>query len=319
MRPFFNAIGRHRFSFLSMPGVVSVGLGIKMKNNKYTGVPCLVFGVVEKKPSGAVPPGQMIPRTIDRLPTDVVQTGKIRFLGYALPSEDKPQESDTEMRKKRMRPAQPGVSIGHYKVTAGTFSALVKGDFSGGIAILGNNHILANGTSGKDGLAFIGDPILQPGPYDEGGRNDIIAKLYAFSPIIPQGGNDRGPVNRIDAALAVPVEADAVTGQVLGLGKVGGPAQAPPGTMVFKSGRSTGVTSGPVLSVGNTLQVDNDGRNYLFEGQMAVGAKSEGGDSGALVVNRFGRAVGLLFAGSDRYTYVNPISSVLEYFGAKLY
>ncbi|MCL4440363.1 MAG: hypothetical protein M1609_07200, partial [Firmicutes bacterium] len=67
MRPFLNAIGKHRFSFLSLPGVVVVGLGIKIKNNRYTGVPSLVFGVEKKLPRRAVRPEEMIPHTLDSL------------------------------------------------------------------------------------------------------------------------------------------------------------------------------------------------------------------------------------------------------------
>lgn len=318
MQAFFNAIGRHRFSFLSMPGIVSVGLGYKIKNNRFTGVPCLVFGVEKKLSRGILSRDQHIPRSLDKLPTDVIQTGKIRFIGYALPVA-RLRDDEVETRKTRVRPAQPGVSIGHYKVTAGTFSALVKGNFPGGMAILSNNHILANGTSGNDGLAFAGDPVMQPGPYDDGGRNDIIGRLYSYSPLIPMQGNQRGPVNRIDAALAIPVDPEMVTSQVLGLGKVSTTARPYPGMMVFKSGRSTGVTSGPVTSVANTLQVENDDRHYYFEDQIATAAMSDGGDSGSLVVSRNGKAVGLLFAGSEKLTYVNPINSVLNHFRASLY
>jgi len=319
LRPFLNAIGMHSFSFLSMPGVVAVGLGIKAKNNRFTGVPSLVFGVEKKLPRGEVRSGEMIPQTLDSLPTDVVQTGKIRFLGFALPSPTEPDDDQAEVRKQRMRPAQPGVSIGHYRVTAGTMGALVRGDFPGEIAILGNNHILANGTSGSDGRAFAGDPVLQPAPYDNGGRKDVIAKLYKYSPLLPQKGKSMGPVNRLDAALAIPVERETVAGQVLGLGKVSGTARVFPGETVFKSGRSTGVTSGPVTSVSNTLKVENDEKIYIFEDQIGTTAKSDGGDSGSLVVNRYGRVVGLLFAGSDKYTYVNPINRVFDYFGVSLF
>jgi hypothetical protein len=45
--------------------------------------------------------------------------------------------------RQRMRPAQGGVSIGHYKITAGTLGCLVR-DGKGGTYILSNNHVLAN-------------------------------------------------------------------------------------------------------------------------------------------------------------------------------
>ncbi|MFZ5646554.1 MAG: hypothetical protein ACOY30_02930 [Bacillota bacterium] len=319
MKPFFMAIDRHRFNFLSLPGVVSIGLGPKIRRNFNTGIPSLIIGVKKKLPASKVPRDQMIPGMLDHLPTDVIETGRIKLLGYAIPQPQQPPEEQGDLRKQRMRPAQPGVSIGHYRTTAGTFGALVKGNFPAGVAILSNNHILANETSGRDGLSSIGDAVLQPGPYDNGTTRDTIARLYAFSPMLPvQKGGNR-PVNRVDAALALPLNTDLVSGEILELGKVTGTARAFPGMTVFKSGRSTGITSGPVVSVGNTIRVDGEERTYIYEDQIGFNAKSDGGDSGALVVDRNGRAVGLLFAGSENTTFANPIQSVLDYFGVTLY
>ena len=314
LQPFFKVIELHRFSFLCYPGVVSVGLGIKIKNSRFTGIPSLVFGVEKKVALEELPSGQLIPGYIDRLPTDVVQIGKIKMLGYSLPHPKAPPEDQTDFRKTRMRPAQPGVSIGHYKVTAGTLGAIVKGEFPGGIAILSNNHILANGTSGADGLSRKGDRILQPAPYDAGGRRDTIARLYDFSPIIPVEKAGRGPVNVIDSALAIPLDPGYVTDSIVGLGRVSGTADARPGMRVYKSGRSTGVTSGQIVSIGNTIKVANEEKNYVFEEQIGIAAKSGGGDSGSLFVNGQGRAVGLLFAGGDNITYANPIGRVLDFY-----
>ncbi len=318
MQPYFNAIRMHRFSFLSMPGVISVGLGIKIRKNFYTGFPSLTFGVKKKLSPHSVPSDQLIPRHIDHLPTDVIEVGNIRLLGYALPQPGYPLGDQIDIRQTRLRPAQPGVSIGHYKTTAGTFGAVVKGNFPGGIAILSNNHILANGTSGRDGLSRIGDAILQPGPYDNGTSEDIIARLYSFCPLISEKKFGKGNLNSIDAALAVPIQPDLVTSSILDLGSVSGTAPAQLGMAVLKSGRTTGVTKGMVFSVGNTIRVEGENKTYIFEEQIGITAKSEGGDSGSLVVNQSGKAVGLLASGSKRYTFINPIDKVLDYFGASL-
>ena len=56
----------------------------------------------------------LIPRQIDGLETDVVEIGDVRLLS----------------RTSRLRPA-PRVSIGHPKITAGTFGALVKDNDTG--------------------------------------------------------------------------------------------------------------------------------------------------------------------------------------------
>ncbi len=319
MQSFLNAVQRHSFSFLSVPGVVSFGLGIKIKKGYYTGFYCLMLGVKKKLPPHLVPRDELIPQFIDRLPTDVVQVGTIKLLGYGLPSPAGPPADQAENRKKRVRPAQPGVSIGHFKVTAGTLGALVRGDFPGGIAILSNNHILANSTDGQDGFSRPGDPVLQPGPYDNGGPDDIIARLHSFSPLIAEKKGGQEQVNTIDAALAVPISPDLVASPILGLGPVRRTAHAWPGMMVFKSGRSTGVTRGPVLSTETAIRVENERKTYIFERQIGLELETKSGDSGSLVVTQFGRAVGLLFAGSENYSFANPISPVLNYFGVTLY
>ncbi|MCL6476907.1 MAG: S1 family peptidase [Peptococcaceae bacterium] len=318
MRVFLQAIGRHRFSLLSLPGVVSIGVGIKTTRGINTGVPSLVVGVEKKLPLRDLSKDQIIPRHIDRLPTDVVQVGRVKMLGYALPNPQEPPWEKAEPRKKRVRPAQPGVSIGHYKVSAGTFGAVVRGDFPGGIAILSNNHILANSTDGHDDRARIGDPILQPGPYDNGSAGDVIARLHSFSPIIPEGKSGQKHLNSIDAAIAVPVEKDVINSEILGLGSVKGTAPAFPGMPVMKSGRSSGVTRGVVTTVGTTLRVENNDQMYVFSDQIGTTAQSQPGDSGSLFLNQSGRAVGLLFAGSEEQSFANPINPVLKYFGVSL-
>jgi len=81
---------------------------------------------------------------------------------------------------RKYRPALGGVSVGHIKITAGPLGCFCSCmEPKEPILILSNNHVLANSNRGK-----IGDPILQPGPYD-GGINprDRIATLLDFVPI----------------------------------------------------------------------------------------------------------------------------------------
>ncbi len=319
MLPLYRAVHRHRFSFLSLPGVVSFGHGVKIIRGRYTGIPSLLLGVKKKLPLHAIPRDELIPRFIDSLPTDVIEIGTVSLLGYALPGPGDAMDTGVEFRKKKLRPARPGVSAGHYEVTAGTLGAVVRGQFPDGIAILSNNHIFANSTDGRDGRAFIGDPILQPGPYDGGGPDDIIARLHSYSPLIPERKDGKGPLNAIDAAIAVPVNPEVVASPVLGLGPVRQTAPARPGMIAHKSGRSSGVTRGTVFSVDTTVRAEGDGKNYIFEDQIGLSAKSEPGDSGSLVVSQYGKAVGLLFAGSEKRFFASPIDRVLEFFGVTLY
>ncbi len=78
------------------------------------------------------------------------------------------------------------------------------------------------------------------------------------------------------------------------------------------TGRTTDHTLGEIKDISATVRVDYDGRTALFRNQILTGAMSQGGDSGSLVLDRKRRAVGLLFAGSDRVTLCNPIRDVFK-------
>jgi len=106
--------------------------------------------VSEKVPETLLKKEDVVPRELRdsngvAIPTDVVEIGKIRALDLD--------------RTARHRPIFPGISIGHYLVTAGTLGLIVRRPYDlTSTYILSNNHVLANENKGKKG-----DPILQPG------------------------------------------------------------------------------------------------------------------------------------------------------------
>lgn len=318
-------LNENKFHLLDLPGVVSIGIGPKICNNTYTGQMSLIIGVEKKQDRALLSRSETIPTFLSNTPTDVIEVGKITFQGFCLPLRPQTKkEPVVELRKNKVRPAVPGISIGHYQITAGTLGAIIQGDFPQGIALLSNNHILANGSDGKDGLAYVGDPIMQPGPYDGGGKNDILAQLYDFNPYnwISPADYRKGkkPIpNVMDAAVAIPLDPANVQNKILGLGFVQGYTEPRPGMFVAKSGRSTGTTRGRIISIHNTFYLEDGERAYIFEEQFATTPMSDNGDSGSLITTAAGKkAVGLLFAGSNRITYATPISRVLQRFHATL-
>jgi hypothetical protein len=219
--------------------------------------------------------------------------------------------------RSRQRPLLIGSSIGHYKITAGTLGAFVRPKQSGGVAVLSNNHVLAN-----ENRAHLGDSILQPGNYD-GGKNpaDSVAKLAKFVRLRRTGAN------QVDAACATVnggVKIDKST--LKGIGKLKGVSTAPATAdlKVSKVGRTTGVTHGRVSAFElDGVMVDYDAGTLRFDNQLEIegdsAAFSAGGDSGSLIVDAGNLAVALLFAGSDQggehghgTTYANPIQPVLD-------
>jgi hypothetical protein len=222
--------------------------------------------------------------------------------------------------QRKCRPLQIGLSLGHFKITAGTLGCFVRqrGD-STRLFLLSNNHVLA-----EENKAKAGDAILQPGRFDDGkAPQDTVAKFTKTVKLKKTG------VNFIDAAIAEiesGVEPDLRT--IKGLGKLAGVGSAfvDEGTAVAKLGRTTGLTRGTVTA----FELDNvvvryDIGNLRFDNQIEIEGTgdegfSAGGDSGSLIVEADTRlAIGLLFAGGDvggsngkGLTYANPLHTVLD-------
>lgn len=312
---------------LSRQNVVACGVGFKRSGRRMTDELCVVVSVSRKVPESQLSAAHIIPQALNGVPTDVQETGMIRALFE---------------RTAPWRPAPGGVSIGHVDITAGTLGCLVERD--GEIFILSNNHVLANTNAGR-----AGDPILQPGPYDGGEGVDCIATLEDFVPIDFGQNSPTCPVatgvvgllnrlatwmgsrsrlaavrqasvpNRVDAALARPLSDETVGLRILGIGVPAGSREATLGTAVRKSGRTTGLTDSVITQIDVTCSVSYDGgRSALFDDQLMAGAMSQGGDSGAAVVDNDDFVVGLLFAGSDAATIINPIALVLDALGVEI-
>lgn len=332
-----NILAKFRKKFLKQQNVVGVGVGHKQVGQTRTKQLAMVVLVEKKLPPEELKRGHIVPRKIEDVDTDVIEVGRIKMLGYL--------DAENQIRTKRARPAAPGCSIGHYRVSAGTLGAVVRDRVTGQKLILSNNHILANGSNGYDGRAMVGDAILQPGKYDGGSLEDRIATLGRFIPIQDGMAEQQSQCvyangfsavanamvhlirphyeikvfkkleqpNVVDCALAIPDDPDLVSEHIIGLGPVTGVAEASPGMAVKKSGRTTDVTTGTVTTVGTSLKVEMDGgKQVLFSDQVTTNMRSQGGDSGSLVLTPDNQAVGLLFAGSDRITVFNRIQNVLD-------
>lgn len=295
-----QALWTHREDLLRKQNVVGCGLALKRTGGKCTNTPCVAVLVECKVPAHHLDPTDLVPLLLDNIPTDVVEVGTLRVLS---------------LRTGRVRPAYPGVSIGHYRISAGTFGAVVYDAQTREPLILSNNHVLANETTGKDQRAAIGDPVYQPGPYDGGTVQDQIATLARFVPLrIPPPR-----INLVDAAIARPLQPELVCPSIYGLGLVSGVTSVQVGQHVRKSGRSTGVTHGEVLALESTVTVLlSNGREGRFDHQIICSRMGETGDSGSLGVTENNQAFGLLFAGSTTITVFNRVDHVLEALGVTL-
>jgi hypothetical protein len=289
-------------SIIQSKNVVGVGIAEKVSKRGRTGQLALTF-YVEKKVSPKKLRGvEMIPPALpeaisgpEAVPTDVVVLGRLKLEKNAI-----------------RQPIQPGNSIGHIDITAGTLGALVtngKERF-----LLSNSHVLALG-----GTAKKGDAIVYPGP-DDGGKKpkDVIATLEKVQKFTT-GGNF---VNLVDCAMAKPVPgriADLRDG-IRGLGLPTGVAVAKRGMAVTKVGRTTGRTVGTVRDVNFRFVLDYDKVGSVgFRDQVLCTRYTRGGDSGSLVLeSKTKRAIGLHFAGANGGSVFNPIGPVLKALGVTL-
>ncbi|HLI86623.1 MAG TPA: hypothetical protein VKV17_22140 [Bryobacteraceae bacterium] len=284
--------------------VVGVGVGEKITGNRHTGVMALRFLVRAKLPESRIVATHMLPRLIDGIPTDVEEVGIFRKFAAAT------TPSAVVNPQTRIRPAQPGCSIGFADPTgqflmAGTFGALVRDP--AGTYILSNNHVLAD-----EGQLPAGSPIFQPGLLDNGNpATDGIARLARFIPL------QANAANTVDCAIAEVIDPAQVSKAILEMGPPAGVAAAQIHMAVQKSGRTTGFTAGQVASIDTDVSVQYETGTFTFESQIVVvgmnGSQfSDNGDSGSLIVERNSNAaVGLLFAGSASHTLANHISQVL--------
>jgi hypothetical protein len=316
----------HSESLLTKPNVVGVGIGYKQTSGRVTGEVGVVVMVRKKIPMAGLESSALVPLRVEGVRTDVLEVGDLR-----------PLQQPTD----RWRPAPGGTSIGHYKITAGTLGSIVRDRRTGQRLILSNNHVLANSNEAQPG-----DPVLQPGSADGGvPEEDTIAHLERFCPIdfgtapptcsiaeayVRVGNGLAGlmgskhrlnteqvnpaAVNLVDAAVAAPLNQKDILDEILEIGVVSSTTRAVLGLPVRKSGRTTGYTTGEVLVLDATVEVQYGlGRKGVFEQQIVTEALSRGGDSGSLLVEaNTPRAVGLLFAGSDQATIHNPIQAVLD-------
>lgn len=278
--------------------IQGVGISEKMIDGQFTGELAVTVYVMAKHRKGEVEAQSLVPESVGSYPTDVVAVGELNALPF----------------RGRYRPAPGGVSVGHFKITAGTIGCLVRRGKA--LYILSNNHVLANVNTGA-----IGDPILQPGPFDGGQLSaDVIAKLSKFVPI--QLG---GPPNDVDCAIAQ-TSPRLVVATNKCYGRINPRAvDCRLNLMVKKCGRTTQFTRGRITDCNFTGRIGFGTSGFaVFRNQIVITSLtnspfSAGGDSGSLIVtDRGNRPVGLLFAGSASHTIANPIKTVLSALGVSI-
>ncbi len=323
--------------------VVGIAAGVKWRDGAPTGQPAVLALVTHKVDKADLSEDDLVPTKIGNTRTDVLEIGfpmvertqvqMPRTANGSATLEEAEQQLvlpqvplvGAELLARRIRPAEGGYSVGHFRITAGTIGTcvydLLPGAATGsqptpGVGIpqrfyiLSNNHVLANTNA-----ALVGDPILQPGPFDGGTfPADLIARLSRFIPISLEPPTPRiFHRNLVDAAIAEGQFHD-LDREIYWGGYVRGwrrRANVAVGTVLQKTGRTTNYTTGRIVAINATVDVGyGAGRIGRFHDQIITTDMSAGGDSGSLLTTPDDIAVGLLFAGSAVATIANQIENV---------
>jgi hypothetical protein len=325
---------------LRKQNVVGVGVGYKVCDNIPTDKESVTVFVKKKMPSIHLYKKDRIPGEIQGVSTDVIEVGDIVA-----------QQIDP---KKKYRPAPGGVSIGHFAITSGTLGCVVKQNGKRYILsnnhVLANSNNARLGDfifqpGPHDGgllsdriatlhqfipIDFGGDvppPSPPPEPPPEKDKSwcplarafekigNFVARMTGSSYSVKL--EKQSEPNFVDCALALPDEDSLVTDDITTIGNINGIEPIPYLSMpVKKFGRTTSFTEDVIQHLHVSVNVGyGPGKVALFEDQILTGPMSAGGDSGSIVVNDENKVVGLLFAGSELVTIINPIQYVIDALG----
>ncbi|KEI07000.1 hypothetical protein Z957_10540 [Clostridium sp. K25] len=292
----FKICNEDYMDFFSKPNVVGIGLGKQVSNRQFTGEKCITVFVSGKFPKDLLAKEDLIPPTYKGIKTDVLPSGPISTCSFT----------------GKIRPVIGGFGLSPTTSDeVGSVGCLVKDD--NGYYILSNNHVLAD----TNKLPLDTD-IVQPSIKDRGKNpEDVVAKLTKFVPIEFKN-EDNVPENYVDAAIAKVINEEDVSSKVAFIGEILGIKPAKLEQSVVKVGRTTEQTFGLVLAERATIIVEYGDKKAIFKNQIVTTKMTSEGDSGSLLTDSEGYAVGLIYAHSQKHSYHNNISDVLNKLNVKL-
>lgn len=293
----------------AIPGVVHVSIGLKESAGTVTDRHCIRVYVQEKRSPEQLADGDLIPREVAGVPTDVNVAQNYSFT----------------MDSARYRPVVGGVQISNRiidtdaaltgtNIHRGTMGCIATLTADKSPVLLSNWHVLSANS------ARVGDRIYQPAP------SSVPPTDLAVLPLRPKDDDDaigrivKMVVNqsvdcgiaRLDVSSCCRCCGLDFKNEINGLSAGGHPPSngivgqrpAVAGMTVIKVGMKTGRTTGQVVDPNlPSFKIPLAGTNYQFDGQIQIagtGGVSFGrtGDSGSAIVDQDGYIVGLFFAGN---------------------
>jgi hypothetical protein len=259
---------------------------------------------------------QRVPHSFEGYAVRTEVTGKIQTFSTQVAE---PLADVSQDRQGEVRPLVGGTSLSalvtknsRRYLYAGTLGMVTYDN-----KILSNAHVIA---MNPDTYEFIdtGTPILQPGTGDGGTLVNQVGELRAYIPIDYAPGAE----NYADAAIgSIDDGVSASPGEQFyeeGDYWIEGWTNVSTGDIVRKSGRTTGVTTGEVFQTNGSVWIGYGDQSAYFVDQIVVAQENWSfaapGDSGS-AVDKDGKFVGLVFAGSEKWAFINKAEHIIEGLG----
>ena len=280
---------KHADRLKRFTNVVGVGVGYEIVGGKRTDRVAIRVYVRKKLPKDQLAPDAILPDTLDGLPVDVIED---EFWIHQQPP------ISLEERLVAHTFLRGGISLGNLLVGgAGTLGVSVFDNKTGQDMILSNWHVLCFSDTCQTG-----EPVIQPGAFDNGTEADLIAELVraVLSP-------------HVDAAIAQPLGQRPLFKEVWDIGFVEAASVAQLGAVVRKSGRSSGFTAGTISDISANVDVNgypNGAQHFVDQIVIEGNNISIPGDSGSVWINDANEVIGLNFAGSSTRAIANHIGAV---------
>ncbi|MEU9338557.1 hypothetical protein AB0D49_36315 [Streptomyces sp. NPDC048290] len=311
-----------RDRLLAVPGVFHTAVGLREVAGRATDELCLKTWVHAKAAPKDVPPGALVPRVLAGAATDVSEVPPIEFT--------EPRDQTLRYRTHH-RPLLGGVQIsnGYRNIddngallppgggTLGCFGTRVK---DGKKVLLTCWHVAFSNYADKGALLYQPGADLDVAHFDDLYPKKPTSTAHRIGPIL-----DCEISERVDAAIVEVCSCHVLCfnfgvgfrNRILGLDLDGDTVEGVstalrPTDPVWKVGRISGRTQGKVVTLDYpSFTVPRFGVPRTFTGQIQIEGVgeifSERGDSGAVVVDRQRKVVGLLFARMAPLSGTGPV------------
>lgn len=282
---------------MRIPGVVSVGIGLRERGGSGTREPAWRVYVQEKKPLSDIPAAERIPPVVQGIPTDVLLWTPLKpLIGF-----------DDEEDTTNYNPKIGGSQIGRKGQSGfGTLGCLVR-TADNKVAALTNYHVLWEESEVPSDGVGVGQPDHS---------DSICCTCNEFATTLkPPAGNGYGSKGKMDCALAILKEGVKYSPRVKTLrradstveqdGVINGTAAAVMGDAVWKIGRTTGLTRGTISQTAPLI---------IANPNAGLGRMVNFGDSGSVLFETAsGKIIGLIWgmSGADNHAIATPIADVL--------